>query len=233
MSLMVSKTIACASDIHGMWDEIEWPAANILVLAGDILPNHSMNPSDDALRQVDSLWRLRDKLCSLKEETYAYIVIVAGNHDWIFQKNNEEARDILDLEDVFYLQDEACEIEGIKFYGAPHQPWFLNWAFNFPRLDDGSVARQTWAKIPSNTNVLVTHCPPRNILDGLMDGGNAGCPYLTDRISQLPNLKLHVFGHIHWSYGITHLNNTAFVNAAICTEEYRPTNKVRVVKLER
>lgn len=37
--------------------------------------------------------------------------------------------------------------------------------------------------------------------------------------------QIHVFGHIHHSYGEKLFNGTHFVNASICNERYQPLNK--------
>jgi hypothetical protein len=34
-----------------------------------------------------------------------------------------------------YLQDEGTELFGLKLWGTPWQPWFLDWGFNAPRRD--------------------------------------------------------------------------------------------------
>jgi hypothetical protein len=31
---------------------------------------------------------------------------------------------------VIYLNDSGVEIDGLKFWGSPVQPYFHNWAFN-------------------------------------------------------------------------------------------------------
>ncbi len=93
--------------------------------------------------------------------------------------------------------------------------------------------KQKWALIPDNTDVLITHGPPKDILDLVPRpaGFHAGCQDLYNRIQQLPNLKLHVFGHLHMNHAIVKLGNTFFVNASVCTESYEPINKPIVVRL--
>ena len=51
---------------------------------------------------------------------------------------------------------------------------------------------------------------------------------LKERVDELKPL-MHVFGHIHYSYGAEKINDTLFVNASICTEQYNPINKPIVV----
>jgi Icc-related predicted phosphoesterase len=63
-------------------------------------------------------------------------------------------------------------------------------------------------------------------------GERVGCNDLLARVKQLPNLKLHVFGHIHESYGVEELEGgPMFVNASSCTLSYNPTSKPIVVEI--
>jgi len=68
--------------------------------------------------------------------------------------------------------------------------------------------------MPNDIDFLLTHCPPRSILDRNKNGELCGCKDLTHRIMELPKKpKLHVFGHIHESRGQMKRANTLFVNA--------------------
>ena len=54
---------------------------------------------------------------------------------------------------------------------------------------------------------------------------HVGCEALAARVAKLPNLKLHLFGHIHCDHGSKKCGNTTFINASICSEQYKPTNQ--------
>jgi Icc-related predicted phosphoesterase len=129
------------------------------------------------------------------------------------------------FKDINYLCDEELIIDGIKFYGTPYQPIFYHWAFN---LDEENL-KEKWAKIPSDTDVLLTHCPPKGILDS-----GFGSESLLLKINEL-KLKLHVFGHIHNPYGVTgktiNGNNTIFANASVVNQQYLPVNKPIIVNI--
>lgn len=73
-----------------------------------------------------------------------------------------------------------------------------------------------WARIPDDVDVLVTHGPPRRILD-LSPGQHehAGDPELMSRVKELTSLRLHCFGHIHGGYGMLEQDGVLFVNAAL------------------
>lgn len=149
-------------------------------------------------------------------------IFIAGNHDWLFQKEPALARSLVrDYRDknVIYLEDELTSAEGLQIYGSPWQPEFCNWAFNLPR---GEALRRKWAMIPDTTDILITHGPPWLILDEAGPGVHVGCEDLAKRIIQsMHPPKVHLFGHIHFSSGIQHHEGVLYVNAAICDDAYR------------
>jgi len=119
------------------------------------------------------------------------------------------------LKDCIYLEDSSIQIEGYNIYGSPYTPEFCNWGFNVER---GELLKKRWEKIPSNTDILITHGPPLGIGDITTEGIHVGCTDLLHRVEELEP-KLHVFGHIHEAYGLYQLNNkkTIFANASTCT----------------
>lgn len=160
-------------------------------------------------------------------------LVIAGNHDWLFQNAPTDAAALIP-DGVTYLQDSGMVIEGIKFWGSPWQPAFHDWAFN---LNRGRVIAEKWKLIPDDTQVLITHGPPFGILDRLIEtfgkpGSQVGCEDLTHRINALRSLRLHVFGHIHHSYGQeTDWKGRIFVNASIVDENYRRAHPPIVIDL--
>ena len=101
------------------------------------------------------------------------MVVIAGNHDFLFQSDLLVARELLG--DVTYLQDSGTEIEGLHLCGSPWQPWFFNWAFTLQR---GAPLAEKWALIPDATDVLLTHGPQRGVLDTTSSGEAVGCEEL-------------------------------------------------------
>lgn len=76
--------------------------------------------------------------------------------------------------------------------------------------------------------MLITHGPPRNILDMAGQRVPVGCADLTKRLRKL-RVKVHAFGHIHQSSGVLERDGTVYVNASICNVAYVPVNPPRVV----
>ena len=204
--------IVCISDTHNRLARVTVPAGDILVHAGDFT-GHGREPEivafADALRALPH----RDK------------VVIAGNHDFLCQSTPARVRELLG--ECHYLCDAGITLGGLSFWGSPWQPEFFDWAFNLPR---GPALAAKWASIPTDTDVLITHGPPRGILDRTHDGTPVGCDdLLAARRRVRP--RLHVFGHIHEAYGMLERDGTIYVNAATCDLRYRPIQPPIVVDL--
>lgn len=205
--------IVCMSDSHGLHRKMPLvPDGDVLVVAGDFT-------------NVGAEQEIKDFNEWLGQRPHKHKIVIAGNHDWYFQWNGNKKNII---NNATYLQDESTIIDGVKFYGSPHQPEFCNWAFNLPR---GKELKEKWDLIPEDTDVLITHGPPKGILDwAFYSKEHVGCLDLLDRVYEI-NPKVHIFGHIHIGYGTEIKGNTTFVNAAICSENYQPTNSPIVVEI--
>jgi len=102
---------------------------------------------------------------------------------------------------------------GVSFtiYASPYTPKYGDSAFQYPSNEDRfNIATYTpkWAKnvgtgksvIPQNVDIVMTHGPPKYLLDGTADGRSAGCEHLRRAIARV-RPRLHCFGHIHRGYG--------------------------------
>ena len=240
--------IACISDVHGKLN-IKWPRADVLVLAGDILPNLSRVLQRDVFMQT--MW-LEETFAPviqglLDKNVYKHVVMTPGNHDKIFAYQEETARNILKkIRGSFHLLiNESVTIDDKVFWASPMSKWFYghHWVFNFPDHNENwfrakAHAVACWDLIPDDVEVLITHGPALDILDECKNGDRAGCQWLKERLGELDNLKLHIVGHIHEAAGQTKWSNAPLsrpeiicVNASICTLEYKPTNPAQVVKI--
>ncbi len=216
--------IVCISDTHCRLRKVSIPEGDILVHSGDLTFSGNISETSQELRE---LGRYRDK--------FKAIILVEGNHDWLGARNPELMAQMCEDNGITLLRDSGVTVEGLKFYGSPWQPEFCNWSFNLPR---GQALKEKWDLIPMDTQVLLTHSPPMGILDGVdrfnkgeYELEHVGCVDLYNRVMELKDLKLHVFGHLHFSYGQLKMGDTAFVNASINTEQYKPTNVPIVVNI--
>lgn len=76
--------------------------------------------------------------------------------------------------------------------------------------------------IPADTEILLTHTPPRGVLDLTKKRKRVGCKQLAARLlsPDLAGCRLHVFGHIHEAHGADiapERGGRVSVNAALAT----------------
>ena len=96
-------------------------------------------------------------------------------------------------------------------------------------MEDCVTKRQSrnYAKIPGNTDVLITHSPAYGILD-LDDNINYGSEEILMKLSDL-HFKAHFFGHIHAQHGILKQHGVIYSNGAIMNADYTiltPPNQI-------
>ena len=191
------------SDTHGchhrLWD---LPEADVVVHSGDFCMVGTEQEAIDFL----------DWLCDLP---YRHKIFICGNHDECLYGASISGLDA----NVHYLCNSGVEIDGINFYGVP---MFLR---------DCVTDRQARniSKIPTDTDVLVTHSPALGILD-YDDGINYGSPEILKRLTAVKP-RLHLFGHIHAQHGTTKINGTVYSNGAIMSSDYTNLNTPNVIKL--
>lgn len=201
------------SDTHNRHGDLELPAGDVLVHAGDATGRGTL-PECAAF------------LAWLGAQPHPHKVLIAGNHDFLAEREPQRFRALVPP-GVVYLEDESAAVAGLTFWGSPITPWFFDWAFNRQR---GAEIAVHWARIPQGCDVLVTHGPPYGILDRTTRGDYAGCEELRRRVDVVAP-KLHVFGHIHEARGVLQQGGTTFVNACVLDAEYRLASEPVVVDL--
>jgi predicted phosphodiesterase len=216
--------VVCVSDTHRRHEKLEMPGGDLLLHAGDIT-RHGEREDVEAF----DAW--------LGSLPYRHKVVIAGNHDFLFQQEPRLAQSL--ITNAVYLEDSGATVEGLRVWGSPWQPWFFDWAFNLRR---GQPLREKWELIPPGTDLLLTHGPPHGILDQVQkvtskvigavtgQGDHVGCEELLLAVKRLKP-RLHVFGHIHEAYGVVEQDGTTFVNASSCDLGYKPVNPPVVLDL--
>ena len=179
--------IFAISDTHGRHEKVLIPeGTDMLIHAGDFsntkLPAMNSNEVNTFL-----IW--------LEQQPVKYKVIIAGNHDTSIESRFFTKKDFKNR-GIIYLEHESIEIEGIKIFGSPYTPEFHNWAFNRTRAKLGKI----WDSIPDDTDILITHGPPKGILDSASRdknlNENVGCSALLKKVLKIQP-KYMIFGHIH------------------------------------
>lgn len=151
-------------------------------------------------------------------------IAIAGNHDislhesyyseraasfapserpdfgWLVRQlaSNHDASALLSSSDgITYLEEGARDFvlhngARLRVYSSPWTPSYGGWAFQYmgPHTFD----------IPPDTDVAVTHGPPRGVLDFASNGGHAGCEHLF-RAVERARPRIHCYGHIHEAWG--------------------------------
>jgi predicted phosphohydrolase len=193
--------IVCISDTHNTTPSL--PDGDILIHAGD-------------LTQSGSRRELEAQIAWLDAQPHRFKIVIAGNHEICLDSNysstsgsqvrqavkedGQTGEGPINWKSLIYLQNTLTTLHidstrELKIFGSPCTPKHGNWAFQYPRTQVGS-----WNEIgiPEDTDILITHGPPRAHLDlGFM--GCEGLRNLLWRRERKP--LLHVFGHVHGGYG--------------------------------
>ena len=216
------------SDTHGFHRNVKVPFGDVLIHSGDFTNRGEQYQVEDFIDWIVS-------------QPHRYKIFIAGNHDICFDENhplNEKKlekvlmgehyypskpawlNNLLDNlpDNVFYLENNGCEIEGVTFWGSPVTPWFYgeHWVFNKQRYE----IQTTWDLIPDGTDVVITHGPVQYKCDYVAHSQFfAGCSELGRKLEFVKPI-LHLCGHIHGGYGWAYDKNTEFFNGSILDESY-------------
>ena len=213
--------LVAVADTHGSYKELFVPNGDVLIIAGDLTAQHN------SVKQLCAFnaW--------LGKQPHTYKIVIAGNHDGILETYPGFSARI--LTNCIYLENSGCIIDGIRFWGSPITPTYLTWYF---MADRGKKIQKYWNQIPETTDILITHGPPFSILDSVpltmssykLGEKHLGCVDLLERIKKIKP-KVHIFGHIHHSYGQTMKDGILFVNASVMNEQYEGVNKPIVIDI--
>ncbi len=223
---------------YGQWGyeyEQRWKDLDILIFSGDC----SSRGYKHEIKEFTK-W--------FSNQPATHKIMIAGNHDFILEEidkfdenkpHNPKLRppklSELIPENITYLNDSGIELYGLNIWGSPIQPAFYSWAFNRKR---GEYIKKHWDLIPNDTDILITHGPPRGMLDRISpkferhnEDPNVGCDDLLEAIQRVKP-KISVFGHIHEGYGQKEKDGTTFINASSLNDNYRPMNPPIILEIE-
>ena len=206
--------IVCISDTHNRHAELRLPPSDVLVHAGD----YSMR-GHDAESEAYLNW--------FAAQPHRHKILIAGNHDFIFEKRRQKARAMVPA-GVIYLEDEGINLDGVRFWGSPVTPIFEDWAF----MHGAAAIGTYWDAILDDTNVLITHGAAYRALDRVLPHGDqVGCPRLRQALESPLCPKLHVFGHIHEGYRQLVDGGLTSVNASFLDHRCLPVHAPVIVTL--
>jgi len=206
-------TVVVISDTHDMHREVEVPPGDLFLHAGDFTMDGG---------SAEALVDFNDWLGALP---HPFRVVIPGNHDFVLEDPSRRQL----ITNAALLINESVTIRGLKIWGSPITP-LLGEAFGVVSERDRA---KLYARIPADTDILLTHGPPFGILDhGPGSGHPAGCAQLLDAVRRVKPM-LHVFGHVHAGYGTFSTADTLFVNAALPGYAYDLSNPPHVFRLPR
>lgn len=204
------------SDTHGYHNLLTIPKGiDMVIHSGDC-----SNPRDPYTNEPE----VRSFINWYKKLPIKYKVYVAGNHDSSIEKRLVTKKDFEDS-NIIYLENDYITIEGIKIFGSPYTPTFCNWSF----MRDRNKLDRFWCHaIHNDTDILVTHGPPKGILDKTENRDHqiemCGDKSLLNKVLEIQP-AYHLFGHIHncgdiINAGIQKLSicNTSFSNGSVVTD---------------
>lgn len=194
--------IIATSDLHGHLPTI--PSCDLLIIAGDICL--------DGFVTQQAAWMdttLRKWLDDLPAKE---VVVVAGNHDLIFEQASHLVPKKLRWH---YLQEEQIELFGLQIYGMPWQLPFWG-AFN---LSEEQLLEH-YEEIPKKIDILISHGPPFGIGDEVPkhSGQHVGSHALYNKIKEIKP-KLFICGHIHCSFGLYQIESTTVANVSLLDDD--------------
>jgi Icc-related predicted phosphoesterase len=223
--------ICCISDTHNMHRELDdfFSAENVRRNCIDVVVHAGDFTDKGTYGEVEAFVEWFSNL-PIKHK-----VLIAGNHEITLdshrynrapatflpdEADRHRADETLDLllrahlkGRLYYLENDSVVIEGVKFYGSPFSvtPPFKNqvpWGFQY----NETVLAKVWEAIPADVDVLVTHTPPKGVMDSYkkLQRGSAS---LLEVLPKL-DLSLHVFGHVHAQRGAKVVDDVIYVNAA-------------------
>lgn len=204
------------SDTHGMeFRPEDKPSqhADVAIHCGDLTEESKLEEYQASIRM------LKDIKASLK-------LVIAGNHDFTldipaFKKKVADARPPLDPDLVRKVYGdyggarqmfEDARAAGIIFldegnhhfvlengamlnvYASPWTPSLGDWGFQYTPRHGHTF------EITEGVDLVITHGPPKGIMDYTESKQRAGCPDLFGAIARA-RPRLHCFGHIHEGWG--------------------------------
>lgn len=201
------------SDTHGLGNlpaSITNQQADVAIHCGDLTAESKIDEFKASIRLLQAV------KAPLK-------LVIAGNHDFtidvpVFERRAADACPPLDpllIEQAYGYFGEArrlfSEKTGITFldegthvfrlengaalrvYASPYTPSLGDWGFRY-HPDHGHTF------CIADADVVMTHGPPRGVLDNTHAGEPAGCPLLFEAVARA-RPRMHCFGHIHEGWG--------------------------------
>lgn len=180
-------SIAAFSDLHGRpLPAIDPAKTDLVLIAGDIAPGY-----EDCELQYE--WVRRTFIPWCRKTAPAEIVLIGGNRDYYLRKHRRWPKN------VHYLTDRAVTLHGLKIYGTPWIERMVGRTLSMFEKYPSELAKR-YAKIPGDTDILLSHMPPHCPRSNLDFDEARGFYYGSDELYQAIRRiqpKLVICGHVH------------------------------------
>lgn len=229
--------VVAISDTHGLHDIVKVPYGDLLICAGDVT-------------NKGTALELASFVKWFVAQPHQYKIMIAGNHDCGLAPTqfpweadvSENDRDIIrsflagHYPNTHYLHNSAVNIRGYNFFGIPftkHEVLEHDFWVNCNKDQCCTHINQ----IPPGIDVLITHGPPKGILDvEPAFKQRVGCPHIKRHVYYSDSIIVHIFGHIHGANGEefgTKENGQVcrYINASLCDNTNNITGEARVFDL--
>ncbi|CAH0058890.1 unnamed protein product [Clonostachys solani] len=178
------------------------------------------------LTQRSKLSEFRKSLALLQSINSPLKLVIPGNHDFtldetLFRGREFKTRRLLSTKEsemeygrtgdaialmeevreagIFYLKEGTHQFKlgngaSLKLFASPYIPSLLEWGFRYEPSEGHKY------EIEEGTDLVMTHCPPKGILDANYQGDEVGCRHLFEAVARI-RPRLHCFGHSHEGWG--------------------------------
>ncbi|TWT80339.1 Calcineurin-like phosphoesterase superfamily domain protein [Planctomycetes bacterium CA13] len=213
------------SDTHNLHRELTVPDVDAVIHCGDESTHGNAWLNEPEARDFFN-W-----FSGLEIETK---VFVPGNHSTAVEQGLISPEE---YPDVRFLIHDMIQRNSLKIFGSPYTPRFHDWAYMKKRTRLDVV----WQSVPKDVDILVTHGPPKGVLDLTHDVESkalvqVGCAALRRHVDERINPKIHAFGHLHdekgiSNYGMFTRGATQFINCSCCNLAVKLKNNGFVVEV--
>tara|TARA_R110000868_G_scaffold64476_1_gene193549 strand:- start:936 stop:1622 length:687 start_codon:yes stop_codon:yes gene_type:complete len=204
------------SDTHAMHGFLKVPSnVDLVIHSGDCSNYRDPYRNEQEVRDFIEWY----SILPIKHKIY-----VAGNHDTSIEKRLVTPATFAS-KGITYLENASTHIDGLNIWGTPCTPKFGDgWAWNRSR----DKMFKVWDSIPENTDIVISHGPPKGILDLSYNRNGelefCGCSNMKKQLLKIQP-KFCMFGHIHNCEDITNAGtmkvcgcDTTFSNGACATD---------------
>ena len=102
------------SDTHCKHNKIAVPDGDCFIFCGD-------------MSYRGDLSEIKEFSLFLQGLPHKYKIVIAGNHDFSFEdERKNQAEELIRSSGAKYLNDSGIQIDEIRFWGSPIQPYFYN-----------------------------------------------------------------------------------------------------------